>query len=88
VEHVLDVTGLPPERLRMEVTERVLVEDVRSEASTLIAMRTLGVRLAGDDFGASASSLGHLREINADMLRRYRRCSRRLPDALRQRRIL
>jgi len=88
VEHVLEETGLPPERLRMEVTEQVLVEDVRSEASTLAALRTLGVRLAIDDFGAGASSLGHLRELNADVLKLDRSLVHRLDIDLSDRAVV
>jgi diguanylate cyclase (GGDEF)-like protein len=69
VERLLEESGLPPHRLRLEVTERVLVEDVRSESGTLAAIRDLGVLLAIDDFGAGASSLGHLRELRADVLK-------------------
>ena len=78
VEEILAETGLPPERLRLEVLERVLVEDVRSRAGTLAALRKLGIRLAIDDFGAGASSLAHLREIEADILKLDRLLVRRL----------
>jgi EAL domain-containing protein (putative c-di-GMP-specific phosphodiesterase class I) len=78
VERALRDSGLPPARLRLEVTERVLVDDVRSEASTLAALRNLGIRLAIDDFGAGASSLGHLRELQADVLKLDRSLVQRL----------
>jgi diguanylate cyclase (GGDEF)-like protein/PAS domain S-box-containing protein len=78
LERALRQSGLPAERMRLEVTERVLVDDVRSGAQTLGALRELGIRLAIDDFGAGASSLGHLRELQADVLKLDRSLVQRL----------
>jgi diguanylate cyclase (GGDEF)-like protein/PAS domain S-box-containing protein len=78
LERSLQLSGLPAERMRLEVTERVLVDDVRAEAHTLGALRELGIRLAIDDFGAGASSLGHLRELKADVLKLDRSLVQRL----------
>lgn len=69
VERALVESGLPPARLRMEVTEQVMVADLRLGAGKLAALRRLGVRWAIDDFGAGASSLSHLRELSADLLK-------------------
>ncbi len=65
----LAVTGLPADRLRLEIHEQTLMEELESRASTLRALRDLGVRLAIDDFGASASSLRHLRTLDTDLLK-------------------
>jgi EAL domain-containing protein (putative c-di-GMP-specific phosphodiesterase class I) len=78
LERAMRESGLPTERMRLEVTERVLVDDVRSEAGTLAELRKLGIRLAIDDFGAGASSLGHLRELQADVLKLDRSLVQRL----------
>jgi diguanylate cyclase (GGDEF)-like protein/PAS domain S-box-containing protein len=88
VERLLKQSGLPPERLRFEVIERVLVDDVRSEASTLASLRALGVKLAIDDFGAGASSLGHLRELKADLLKLDRSLVQRLDTDLGDRAVV
>ncbi|MEA2524892.1 MAG: hypothetical protein QOF73_2119, partial [Thermomicrobiales bacterium] len=69
VERVLEKTGLVPTALRMEITEQILVEDLRATARSLRALRDLGVRLAIDDFGVGYSSLGYLRELDADVLK-------------------
>jgi diguanylate cyclase (GGDEF)-like protein/PAS domain S-box-containing protein len=69
VKRVLEETGLPATSLRLEITEQVLMEDLRTTAPSLRALRRLGVRLAIDDFGVGYSSLGYLRELDADILK-------------------
>jgi diguanylate cyclase (GGDEF)-like protein len=61
VRHQLEVQGLAPRRLCLEVTEEVLV-DTRTIA-VLEDLQALGVRVAIDDFGIGASSLRQLRRI-------------------------
>ncbi len=62
-------SGLPPEALTLEVTERVLVEDGGLVAERLADLRRLGVRLAIDDFGAGYASLAYLRGLPADIIK-------------------
>lgn len=69
VERALQRTGLPPHRLKLEVTEKVLVEDLDTTANALAALKSLGVRLAIDDFGAGYSSIGYLRRLAVDTLK-------------------
>ncbi|GIE34578.1 hypothetical protein Ait01nite_076230 [Actinoplanes italicus] len=59
VTAVLAETGLPAGSLTVEVTETAVLDDEQSHA-TMIALRALGVKLALDDFGTAASSLGLL----------------------------
>jgi len=61
VADALGVHGLPPERLCLEVTEDVLVDD--RTIGVLEDLRALGTRVAIDDFGVGASSLKQLRRI-------------------------
>lgn len=63
VARVLQETGLPPERLELEVTESGLFEDFRLANAILMHLRSLGVKLAMDDFGTGYSSLSYLREL-------------------------
>ncbi|MGI4940951.1 MAG: putative bifunctional diguanylate cyclase/phosphodiesterase, partial [Janthinobacterium lividum] len=56
----LALTGLSPDRLELEVTEGLLMEDGTQVHKALGALRQLGVRLVLDDFGAGYSSLGYL----------------------------
>jgi diguanylate cyclase (GGDEF)-like protein len=60
-------SGLPAERLVIEVTERSLVG--AAEGERLQALRRLGVRLAIDDFGTGYSSLDYLRRFPMDVLK-------------------
>ena len=63
VRRALRDSGLPPERLCLEVTETAIVTDVGEAADTLRRVRELGVTLALDDFGTGHSSLTLLRNL-------------------------
>jgi len=69
VAEVLAVAGLPPERLVLEMTESVLIRDVRSGLRMMIRLRAMGVRLAIDDFGTGYSSLSYLSRFPVDYLK-------------------
>ena len=63
VQKVLKETGLHPERLEIEVTESVLIEDMDGTRQTLTDLAALGVTIALDDFGTGYSSLSYLRAL-------------------------
>ncbi len=69
VAAALDNSGLRPELLVLEVTERLLLDPGRETAKRLEALKTLGVGLAIDDFGAGSSSLRYLRDHPFDVLK-------------------
>lgn len=69
VEKVLKETGLPPNRLELEVTESVFMEDVNHAIQTLQNLHSLGCELAIDDFGTGYSSLSYLRQFPIDRLK-------------------
>jgi diguanylate cyclase (GGDEF)-like protein/PAS domain S-box-containing protein len=69
VAEVLAETGFPVDRLTMEVTESVLVDEGPYATTTLRRLRELGVSLSIDDFGTGYSSLVYLRRLNADALK-------------------
>ncbi|CAA7628051.1 putative Diguanylate cyclase/phosphodiesterase with PAS/PAC domain [Candidatus Terasakiella magnetica] len=60
VRRVLDDTGLPPQRLEVEITESMLMDDTSETIIALEMLCDLGVRLSIDDFGTGYSSLGYL----------------------------
>jgi EAL domain-containing protein (putative c-di-GMP-specific phosphodiesterase class I) len=60
VAQVLDETGLPPERLELEITENLLINDTDEVLQKLKTLRSLGVAIAMDDFGTGYSSLSYL----------------------------
>ena len=51
VLQALAASGLPPERLELEITEAVLLQDSQNTLAVLHQLRQLGVRIAMDDFG-------------------------------------
>jgi diguanylate cyclase (GGDEF)-like protein len=63
VAGALERAGLPPERLELEVTESVLLQDEEWVRATLYQLRKLGVGIAMDDFGTGYSSLAYLRSF-------------------------
>lgn len=60
VAQVLKETGLRPERLELEITENLLINDTEEVLSKLNRLRQLGVAIAMDDFGTGYSSLSYL----------------------------
>jgi len=69
VRRTLEATGLPPERLCLEITESVLIDDTDAAHAALTALRDLGVRLSIDDFGTGWSSLSYLKRFPFDELK-------------------
>ena len=69
VSQALARSGLDAARLKLEVTESVLMNDVPRAVQVLTALRNLGVKIAIDDFGTGYSSLGALRYLPVDTLK-------------------
>ena len=69
VESVLTQTGLSPDRLMLELTETALVQDLDLARARLGELKSLGVRIAVDDFGTGYASLQHLRSFPVDVLK-------------------
>jgi diguanylate cyclase (GGDEF)-like protein len=62
-------SGLPPERLELELTESVLLHDTETALETLRALKLIGVKLAIDDFGTGYSSLSYVKRLDVDRLK-------------------
>ena len=69
VAQALAQSGLPPERLEIELTESIFVNDDETTDRTFAALKKLGVRLALDDFGTGYSSLGYLKKAPFDKIK-------------------
>ncbi|GJD52340.1 hypothetical protein OPKNFCMD_5105 [Methylobacterium crusticola] len=65
----LVASGLPPDRLEIEVTESALLGDEQDALADLRRVRDMGVRVALDDFGTGFSSLAHLRAFPFDKIK-------------------
>ena len=81
VRLALEVSGLAPECLVLEVTESFVLRDEVEGARRLRALRDLGVRLAIDDFGTGYSSLSYLRTLPVDVLKIDRSFTAALGDS-------
>jgi diguanylate cyclase (GGDEF)-like protein/PAS domain S-box-containing protein len=69
VRAALDVAGLHPSSLELELTESALIEDLARTAAMLRELQALGVKLAVDDFGTGYSGLAYLRRLPIDVLK-------------------
>jgi EAL domain-containing protein (putative c-di-GMP-specific phosphodiesterase class I) len=66
---ILLETGLNPDRLEIEITEGVLIDDFERAIATLRKIKNLGVRIAMDDFGTGYSSLSYLQSFPFDKIK-------------------
>jgi diguanylate cyclase (GGDEF)-like protein len=69
VRRALNVSGLDPESLTLEVTETAVVRDPAESERRLAVLKQLGVRIAIDDFGTGASPFAYLRRFPVDSLK-------------------
>jgi EAL domain-containing protein (putative c-di-GMP-specific phosphodiesterase class I) len=69
VLEVLERTGIPAERLVLEITESTLITDTDKIRDRMEQLRSLGLRLAIDDFGTGYSSLGYIQQFAFDVLK-------------------
>ncbi len=66
---MLDMRGVPHEKIEVEVTESVLAQDMAQVLSELHILRMAGIKVALDDFGTGYSSLNMLRELPLDTVK-------------------
>jgi diguanylate cyclase (GGDEF)-like protein len=69
VVSALAAAGLPADRLEVEITESVLLQNNEDTLATLHQLRELGVRISMDDFGTGYSSLNYLRSFPFDKIK-------------------
>ena len=66
---LVDEAGFAPDRLTLEITEQVLIEDLETGAETLTALKQTGIRIALDDFGAGFCNFRYLKLLPVDTLK-------------------
>jgi diguanylate cyclase (GGDEF)-like protein len=69
VKRVLAETGFPPDRLEIEITEGVLIDDVPATRFLLEELSDAGIEIALDDFGTGYSSLSYVRALPLNRLK-------------------
>jgi diguanylate cyclase (GGDEF)-like protein/PAS domain S-box-containing protein len=80
VKRVLEESGAKGQWLELELTERMLIDDIEHAPATLTALRSLGLTVSVDDFGTGYTSLAHLTELPLDKLKIDQSFVARLPD--------
>lgn len=69
VEAVLQETDFPPECLKLEITESVVMENAEAATRILERLKRLNIKISIDDFGTGYSSLSYLHRFSADILK-------------------
>ncbi|MFG6442888.1 putative bifunctional diguanylate cyclase/phosphodiesterase [Roseateles sp. LKC17W] len=80
VARVLGDAGARGQWLELELTERMLIDDIQHAPTTLAQLRALGLTVSVDDFGTGYTSLAHLTELPLDKLKIDQSFVSRLPD--------
>lgn len=69
IKEALRSSGLPAEKLQLEVTESIIIDDLRNTMDTLSQLQQLGATIALDDFGTGYSSLSYLKQLPLNKLK-------------------
>jgi EAL domain-containing protein (putative c-di-GMP-specific phosphodiesterase class I) len=69
IDSILNEFNLPAHLLEMEITESLIMEDVKNDKLRLIALRGMGIKISLDDFGTGYSSLSYLLRFPIDILK-------------------
>jgi EAL domain-containing protein (putative c-di-GMP-specific phosphodiesterase class I) len=66
---ILEATGMKPQLLELELAESLLIHDVENTLRILTGLKSLGIRIAVDDFGTCYSSLATLQRFSLDTVK-------------------
>jgi diguanylate cyclase (GGDEF)-like protein len=88
IGNILDLHGLDPCRLELEILEAMAVNESPEIHATLLQLRAMGISIALDDFGTGYSSLVYLTQLPANVLKLDRAFIRTLTTDLRQQSIV
>jgi diguanylate cyclase (GGDEF)-like protein/PAS domain S-box-containing protein len=73
-------TGADPKRIELEITETMIMRNLEQSIETLAQLRSVGMRVAVDDFGVGYSSLGQLKRLPASSIKIDRSFIANVPD--------
>ena len=65
----LDAAGIDPARLKLEITESMLMENIEQTIATMLALKGVGVTFSLDDFGTGYSSLYYVKRLPLDQIK-------------------
>lgn len=80
VARAISESGIPADKLELEITETVMMEYPELVSEKISALKRLGVRIALDDFGTGYSSLSYLNRFSVDTLKVDRSFIQAIPD--------
>jgi diguanylate cyclase (GGDEF)-like protein len=69
VIQVIQNAGIEPQRIKLELTESLVLDNIHNSIIKMQALRTFGVRISMDDFGTGQSSLTYLRRLPLDQIK-------------------
>ena len=69
IQSVLETSGAIPARLKLELTESMVLEDIEDTIEKMQAIKRLGVNFSMDDFGTGYSSLSYLAQLPLDQIK-------------------
>ncbi len=69
IRETIETLGFPTRALQLEVTESMIMENIKHAADTLSELQQLGISIAIDDFGTGYSSLSKLKQLPVDVLK-------------------
>ena len=81
VKQALADTGAPASRLKLEITETLVLGDINDSVHKMQELKKLGLGFSIDDFGTGYSSLSYLTRLPLDQIKIDRSFIRKLPDS-------
>lgn len=69
IARIIKTTNAPANRLKLEITESMLLKDIEKTIGKMVALTELGLRFSLDDFGTGYSSLGYLKKLPLSQLK-------------------
>ncbi|MGC2167044.1 MAG: EAL domain-containing protein [Gallionella sp.] len=69
VKEILESSNINPTRLKLEITESMVMENAKTTIATMMQLKLLGIKFAMDDFGTGYSSLSNIKRLPLDQLK-------------------